>query len=147
MTEKSGIGNKGFSLSICLSKTGSGGEMAIYGYGRCSTAEQDLTGQLDALKGAGCVRTYAEKISGARSDRPQLAKLLKALQNGDIVIVTRLDRLARSTLDLLHILDTIAKTGAGFKVLDNPALDTTSPHGQLLVSVLAAIASDSADHG
>jgi DNA invertase Pin-like site-specific DNA recombinase len=66
---------------------------------------------------AGCVKVYAEKISGACSDRPELAKVLKRLEAGDVLIVTRLDRLARSTRDLLNILDDIAKRGGGFKSL------------------------------
>jgi DNA invertase Pin-like site-specific DNA recombinase len=71
-----------------------------------SEAAQDA-----ALAAAGCVKVYSEKISRARSDRPQLAKLLKALDEGDTVVVTRLNRLARSTRDLLNILDAIAKAG------------------------------------
>jgi DNA invertase Pin-like site-specific DNA recombinase len=80
------------------------------------------------------------KISGARSDRPELAKALKRLTVGDVLIVTRLDRLARSTRDLLNILDDIAKRGAGFKSLHDAWADTTSPHGRLMVTILAGLA-------
>jgi DNA invertase Pin-like site-specific DNA recombinase len=76
----------------------------IVGYARVSTHGQTLDAQQAALKAAGAEHIYAEKISGARSDRPQLAKLLKALGEGDTVVVTRLDRLARSTRDLLNTL-------------------------------------------
>src|SRR5215475_13431500 len=102
--------------------------MTIYGYARVSTDGQTLASQDAALHGAGCAKVYSEKISGARSDRPQLAKLLKALGEGDTVIVTRLDRLARSTRDLLNILDSIAKARATFKSLADAWADTTTPH-------------------
>ncbi len=103
--------------------------MATIGYARVSTNGQDPALQQEALKAAGCAKTYAEKISGARSDRPQLARMLKALAPGDTVIVTRLVRLARSTLDLLHTVDVIAKAGAGFRSLADAWADTTTPHG------------------
>jgi DNA invertase Pin-like site-specific DNA recombinase len=114
--------------------------MAIYGYARVSTDGQTLAAQDAALAAAGCVKAYSEKISGARSDRPQLAKLLKALGEGDTVVVTRLDRLARSTRDLLNILDAIAKAGAAFKSLADTWADTTTPHGGLMLTVLGGLA-------
>src|SRR5258708_18395788 len=92
------------------------------------------------LKAAGVEPVYAEKISGARSDRAQLAKLLKALGEGDTVIVTRLDRLARSTRDLLNILHAIAKAGATFKSLADSWADTTTAHGRLMVTILGGLA-------
>jgi DNA invertase Pin-like site-specific DNA recombinase len=92
------------------------------------------------LRAAGCIKIYAEKISGAQSDRPELAKLLKRLDHGDVLTVTRLDRLARSTRDLLNILDIIAKAGAGFKSLSDTWADTTSPHGRLMLTVLGGLA-------
>ena len=94
----------------------------------------------DRLHAAGCGKVYAEKISGARSDRPELAKALKRLNPGDLLIVTRLDRLARSTRDLLNILDDIAKRDAGFKSLHDAWADTTSAHGRLMVTILAGLA-------
>jgi DNA invertase Pin-like site-specific DNA recombinase len=114
--------------------------MAAFGYARVSTTGQDLALQHEALKQAGCTRVYAEKISGARSDRPQLARMLKALEPGDTVIVTRLDRLARSTLDLLHTVDVISKAGAGFRSLADAWADTTTPHGKLMLTVLGGLA-------
>jgi DNA invertase Pin-like site-specific DNA recombinase len=113
-------------------------EMKV-GYARVSTNGQDLASQREALTAAGCEKVFAEKISGARGDRPQLARMLKALGPGDVIIVTRLDRLARSTRDLLNILDTVGKAGAGFKSIADPMIDTTSPHGKLILAVLAAL--------
>src|SRR5262249_33728766 len=118
----------------------SGWEMATYGYARVSTDGQTLAAQDAALSAAGCAKVYSEKISGARSDRPQLAKMLKAIGEGDTVVVTRLDRLARSTRDLLNILDAIAKAGATFKSLADAWADTTTPHGRLMLTVLGGLA-------
>lgn len=114
--------------------------MAIIGYARVSTNGQDLVLQQEALKAARCEKVFAEKMSGARSDRPQLARLLKSLEPGDTVIVTRLDRLARSTLDLLHTVDVISKAGAGFRSLADAWADTTTPHGKLMLTVLGGLA-------
>lgn len=114
--------------------------MPIYGYARVSTDGQSLASQEAELHAAGCAKVYAEKISGARSDRPELARALKRLNPGDLLIVTRLDRLARSTRDLLNILDDIAKRGAGFKSLHDAWADTTSAHGRLMVTILAGLA-------
>src|SRR6266567_4651915 len=102
------------------------GNMTVYGYARVSTDGPSLASQDAELHAAGCAKVYAEKISGARSNRPELAKVLKRLDTGDVLIVTRLDRLARSTRDLLNSLDDIAKRGAGFKSLDDAWADTTS---------------------
>ena len=114
--------------------------MSIYGYARVSTKDQSLASQDAQLRAAGCTKIYAEKISGARSDRPELAKLLKRLDQGDVLIVTRLDRLARSTRDLLNLLDAIGKAGAGFKSLSDAWADTTTPHGRLMLTVLGGLA-------
>jgi DNA invertase Pin-like site-specific DNA recombinase len=112
----------------------------LYGYARVSTDGQSLASQDAELHAAGCVKIYAEKISGARSDRPELANVLRRIGTGDVLIVTRLDRLARSTRDLLNILDDIAKRGAGFKSLHDAWADTTSAHGRLMVTILAGLA-------
>jgi DNA invertase Pin-like site-specific DNA recombinase len=114
--------------------------MPTYGYARVSTGGQSLASQDAELHAAGCAKVYAEKISGARSNRPELAKVLKRLDTSDVLIVTRLDRLARSTRDLLNILDDIAKRGAGFKSLHDAWADTTSAHGRLMVTILAGLA-------
>jgi len=110
------------------------------GYARVSTTDQDLTAQLAALKEAGCTEIFEEKESGAKSDRPKLAELLKFVRRGDVVVITKLDRLARSTSDLLKIVDTLTEKQVGFKVLNNAALDTTSATGKLMLTVLAGVA-------
>ena len=103
--------------------------MAIIGYARVSTQDQHLTGQLEALKAAGAETIYREKISGARADRPQLAKLMASLKSGDVVLVTKLDRLGRSTRELLDQIKRIGKVGAAFRSLGDPLFDTTSSQG------------------
>jgi DNA invertase Pin-like site-specific DNA recombinase len=114
--------------------------MAIIGYARVSTQDQHLTGQLEALKAAGAETIYREKISGARADRPQLVKLMASLKPGDIVQVTKLDRLGRSTRELLDLIERIGKVGASFRSLGDPLWDTSSSQGRLLSTLLAAIA-------
>jgi DNA invertase Pin-like site-specific DNA recombinase len=107
---------------------------------RVSTNGQDLAGQIAELRAAGCERLYAEKESGAKTDRPQLAKCLRALGPGDVLVVTRLDRLARSTRDLLNVLDSVATAKAGFRSLKDTWADTTTPHGRLMLTVLGGLA-------
>lgn len=114
--------------------------MAILGYARVSTQDQRLTGQLEALKAAGATTIFREKISGARADRPQLAKLMASLQPGDVVLVTKLDRLGRSTRELLELIERIGEAGAAFRSLGDPLFDTTSSQGRLVATLLAAIA-------
>src|SRR5712672_1080643 len=114
--------------------------MTILGYGRVSTQDQQLTGQLEALKAAGADTIYREKISGIRADRPQLAKLMAGLGAGDVVVVTKLDRLGRSTRELLDLIDRISKAGASFRSLGDPLWNTGSSQGRLLSTMLAAIA-------
>src|SRR4029450_12682770 len=125
---------------LCTKLFQKGSTMPKYGYARVSTDGQSLASQHAELHAPGCAKVYAEKISGARSDRPALAKVLKRLDTGDALIVTRLDRLARSTRDLLNILDDIAKRGAGFKSLHDAWADTTTPHGRLMLTVLGGLA-------
>jgi DNA invertase Pin-like site-specific DNA recombinase len=105
-----------------------------------STGGQDLSSQVETLRAAGAKTIYREKISGARADRPQLAKLMASLKVGDIIVVTKLDRLGRSTLELLQLVDTIGKAGAAFRSLGDPLWDTSSPQGRLLATLLAGIA-------
>lgn len=90
-------------------------DAVIHGYARVSTDGQSLSAQLDELKRAGCERVFKEKVSGARSDRRELAKLMSKLGNGDTLIVARLDRLARSSRDLLNILHEVTTKGAKFR--------------------------------
>ena len=114
--------------------------MSIFGYARVSTDGQTLDAQLEALRAAGCTRIFREKISGATADRAQLRRAIDQLAAGDVLMVTRLDRLARSTRDLLNILDTITRKGAGFRSLGDSWADTTTPHGRLMITVLGGLA-------
>ena len=91
---------------------------------RIHSGTRSSTGQLAALKAAGATTIYREKISGTRADRPQLARLMKALKAGDVVTVTKLDRLGRSTRELLDLIDRISKAGAAFRSLGDPLWDT-----------------------
>jgi DNA invertase Pin-like site-specific DNA recombinase len=115
-------------------------DMTTYGYARVSTNGQDLTSQDAELAAAGCAKVFKEKVSGAKTDRAELAKLIKRLEPEDLLIVTRLDRLARSTRDLLNILASIAEARAGFRSLHDNWADTTTPHGRLMLTVLGGLA-------
>ena len=111
----------------------------IIGYARVSTEDQNLDGQLDALKAAGAERIFADKITGTARSRPELDRLLDQLRQGDVITVTKYDRLARSLRDLLDIVDTIQARGAGFRSLAED-IDTTTPAGRLVFHVFASIA-------
>lgn len=111
----------------------------IIGYARVSTEDQNLDGQLDALKAAGADRIFADKITGTARSRPELDRLLDQLRQGDVITVTKYDRLARSLRDLLDIVDTIETRGAGFRSLAED-IDTTTPAGRLVFHVFASIA-------
>ncbi len=109
------------------------------GYARVSTNEQNLSLQLDALKAEGCEKIFQDKISGAKSERPEFSKLLEGLRKGDTVIVYKLDRLGRS---LKHLIETVADfqdRGVSFKSLNDP-VDTTSPQGKLIFNIFASLA-------
>ena len=112
----------------------------IYGYARVSTDGQSVAAQVAALTVAGCEKVFQETASGMKTDRLQLRRVLDALGPGDLLMVTRLDRLARSTLDLLRSLATITGKGAGFRSIDNAWADTTTPQGRLLVTILGGLA-------
>ena len=112
----------------------------IVGYARVSTDGQSLEAQHTALAAAGAERVYAEKQSGIKTDRAVLARCLRGLEAGDVLLVTKLDRLARSTRDLLNTLATVAERGASFKSLGDPWADTTTPHGKLMITVLGGLA-------
>ena len=114
--------------------------MLLYGYARVSTHGQTLEAQLEQLRAAGCRKVYREKASGARADRRQLQRLLKALARGDTVIVTRIDRLARSTFDLFAIIQRIVDSGAHFRSLAEPWADTSTSTGRLMIAVLGGLA-------
>jgi DNA invertase Pin-like site-specific DNA recombinase len=110
------------------------------GYSRVSTSGQSLDSQLEELGKAGCSKIYSETASGARTDRPELQRLLKAMEPGSVVVVTRLDRLARSTIDLLTIIKQIGDRGCLFNSLADPWADTTTPGGRLMLTVLGGLA-------
>src|SRR4051812_42826599 len=114
--------------------------MTTYGYARVSTRDQDLATQDAELMAAGCAKVFKEKASGAKTDRPELAKAIRRLEQGDVLMVTRLDRLARSTRDLLNVLDELGKREVGFKSLKDAWADTTTPHGRLMLTVLGGLA-------
>ena len=114
--------------------------MTTFGYARVSTDGQTLAAQDAALHAAGCAKVFSEKASGAKTDRAELRKAISRLGDADVLMVTRLDRLARSTRDLLNTLDEITKRGAGFKSLADSWADTTTPHGRLMLTVLGGLA-------
>ncbi|PPQ30952.1 resolvase [Rhodoblastus sphagnicola] len=114
--------------------------MAIFGYARVSTDGQSLEAQVESLCAAGAEKVFRETASGKETDRRQLARAVKSLAKGDTLLVTRLDRLARSTRDLLNILDAIGNVGAGFRSLSDTWADTTTPHGRLMLTVLGGLA-------
>ena len=112
-----------------------------YGYARVSTAKQDYDLQVEALKAAGCERIFSEKASGKSTDgRREFNRLMKALNPGDVVVVTKLDRLARSSRDLLNILHDLKEGSCGFVSLGEAWCDTTSDIGQLVVTIMSGIA-------
>src|SRR4051812_27972852 len=114
--------------------------MAVFGYARVSTDGQSLEAQVRELKAAGAGRVFREKISGAVTARAELRRGLAALEKDDVLLVTRLDRLARSTRDLLNTLAAVAGKQAGFRSLRDTWADTTTPHGRLMLTVLAGLA-------
>ena len=114
--------------------------MPLFGYARVSTRDQDLAAQDAELMAAGCAKVFKEKASGAKTDRPELAKVIGRLEPGDVLLVTRLDRLARSTRDLLNVIAAISERGAGFRSLKDAWADTTTPHGRLMLTVLGGLA-------
>jgi DNA invertase Pin-like site-specific DNA recombinase len=114
--------------------------MAQIGYARVSTDGQSLTAQVAELKAAGCTEIFQEKESGAKADRKQLARLLARLDAGDVVMVTRLNGLVRSTRDLLNVLGAVADKQAAFRSLRDIWADTTTPHGGLMLTVLGGLA-------
>lgn len=111
----------------------------IFGYARVSTEHQSLEIQRKSLFDAGCERIFAETQSGARTDRPELLKMMGMLREGDVVVVWALDRLGRSVIDLLKIIYDIGEKRAAFRCLSQP-VDTTTPAGRMLLQILASFA-------
>ena len=120
--------------------TGTQPETRRLGYARVSTYGQTLDAQLDQLRAEGCAKVYREKASGAQADRRQLLRMLKAVAAGDVVTVTRIDRLARSTFDLFAIVKRIVDAGGQFRSLAEPWADTATSTGRLMIAVLGGLA-------
>ena len=113
--------------------------MASIGYARVSSTDQDFDAQVERLKAAGCAQVYSEKVSGKSTNGRHALQKAMALRPGDTLVVVRLDRLARSIRDLLNLLDTIKAAGTHIKALDDPWLDTTTPHGELILTVMGGL--------
>jgi DNA invertase Pin-like site-specific DNA recombinase len=111
-----------------------------FGYARVSTVGQTLDSQLEQLRGVGCTKIYRGKVTGAHNDRRELLKMLKHLAPGDVVTVTRIDRLARSTFDLFAIVKQIVDAKAQFRSLAEPWADTGTSTGRLMIAVLGGLA-------
>jgi DNA invertase Pin-like site-specific DNA recombinase len=112
-----------------------------YGYARVSSNTQDYAAQVDALKAGGCARIFSEKASGKSTNgRPELTKLMKVLQPGDAVVVTKLDRIARSSRDLHNIIGDLQERICGFVSLGDSWCDTTSDVGRLVLAIMGGIA-------
>ena len=113
--------------------------MALIGYARVSTQDQHLRLQLDALKMAGCIKTFTDTVSGAKAERKGLEDALKFLREGDILVVWRLDRLGRSLKDLIERLTELHSRNIGFKSLTE-SIDTTTSGGKLIFHIFGALA-------
>ena len=113
--------------------------MAIVGYARVSTTDQNLETQISSLQDIGVEKLFQEKISGVKRNRPQLDAMLEYVREGDQVVVTKLDSIARSTRHLLEIVETLQERNVDFRVL-NINLDTSTPTGKLMLTMLGAIA-------
>jgi DNA invertase Pin-like site-specific DNA recombinase len=114
--------------------------MTTVGYARVSSTGQDLAVQLEKLDGAGCDKIFKEKRSGVDAGRPELKRCLDYLREDDTLLVTKIDRLARSTSDLYRIISMVTEKGVAFKVIDDSTIDTTSRTGKLVMGILALIA-------
>ncbi|WP_077379519.1 recombinase family protein [Mesorhizobium prunaredense] len=116
--------------------------MAIIGYARVSTTDQNTAVQIDQLRAAGATddTIFQDRLSGLDNDRPKLAEALRFVRKGDTLVVSKVDRLARSAAHLHQIVEDLDKRGVGFRVLNDPSLDTTKPHGKLMFGILASIA-------
>ena len=113
--------------------------MALIGYARVSTAEQDTALQTDALRNAGCGRIFEDTVSGAKTERPGLATALAYVRDGDVLVVWRLDRLGRSLPHLIEVIGALEARGVGFRSLTE-SIDTTNAGGKLIFHVFAALA-------
>jgi DNA invertase Pin-like site-specific DNA recombinase len=117
-----------------------GVDIMLLGYARVSTQDQNLDRQLDELRQAGCEKIYEEKVTGTHTDRPELTKLLENARSGDTVIILELTRLSRSTKDLFALIDQLGQRGIDIKSLKEAWIDTTTPQGKLMFTILAGLA-------
>lgn len=111
----------------------------LIGYARVSTLEQNLDLQMDALKKAGCEKIFTDKMSGARDDRQGFQEALEFLRTGDVLVAWHLDRIGRSTIDLIKIVNSLAERDIGIKTLQGQVIDTTTSHGKLMFHIFAAL--------
>jgi DNA invertase Pin-like site-specific DNA recombinase len=111
----------------------------LIGYARVSTDDQNASLQQDALKAAGCMKTFTDKASGSLASRPQLDRMLDQLRPGDVVVVWRLDRLGRSLKNLITLVEELAEKGVGFRSLTEN-IDTTTNSGKLVFHIFGALA-------
>jgi DNA invertase Pin-like site-specific DNA recombinase len=131
-----------FARTFAMAKASTG--MRI-GYARVSTLDQKLDLQMQTLKKAGCTKIFREKVSGVTRNRPELKRMLDQIREGDVVVVWKLDRLARSTRDLLETMESIRESGGQFQSISEPWADSTSHAGKMIMTVFAGIA-DNAEH-
>lgn len=117
----------------------------IIGYARVSTVEQNLDRQLDTLNENGAEKIFTEKATGKKADRPELLRMMEHLRDGDVVIVSELTRLSRSTQDLFAIVEQVQAKGANIRSLKETWLDTTTPHGKLMFTIFAGLSQFEAD--
>ena len=117
----------------------------IIGYARVSTVDQNLDRQLDSLNANGSEKIFTEKVTGKKSDRPELLRMMEQLRDGDVVIISELTRLSRSTKDLFTIVEQIQSKGANIRSLKETWLDTTTPHGKLMFVIFAGLSQFEAD--
>lgn len=112
----------------------------LVGYARVSTADQSLDIQVEALRAAGCEKVFQEKVSGTTADRPQLQAVLQFVRESDVLLVTRLDRFARSAKDLHNMLADLIGKGVGFRCVEQAGIDTTTSMGRLVLGILGSVA-------
>ncbi|MBO8482810.1 MAG: recombinase family protein [Bacteroidetes bacterium] len=111
----------------------------VFGYARCSTADQNLDWQIDELKRQGCERIFMEKFTGTTRERPELVRMIDMLRPGDTIVICELTRLSRSVKDLFDLVEQIEKIGANIRSVKEPWLDTTTPQGRLLFTIFSGV--------
>ncbi|MCL2218210.1 MAG: recombinase family protein, partial [Defluviitaleaceae bacterium] len=115
------------------------------GYARVSTIDQNLDRQIDVMKENGAEKIFTEKVTGKKFDRQELMRMIDQLRDGDVVVISELTRLSRSTKDLFVIVEQIQSKGANIRSLKETWLDTTTPHGKLMFTIFAGLSQFEAD--